>query len=87
MADLDKSLINIRYNQVLQRLESFGGGSPAWTPITPSHANPTQGLVHISYTTAQRNAIVNPTPGLVIYNTTTNKLNVYTTTWEQVTSA
>ena len=38
-------------------------------------------------TTTQRNAIVSPTAGMVIYNTTTNKLNVYTTTWEAVTSA
>ena len=38
-------------------------------------------------TTTQRNAIVDPRVGSVIYNTTTNKLNVYTGTWEAVTSA
>lgn len=37
-------------------------------------------------TTAQRNTIVNPGAGLIIYNTTTNKLNVFTTTWEAITS-
>ncbi len=38
-------------------------------------------------TTAQRDAIPSPTAGMVIYNSTTNKLNVYTTTWEAVTSS
>lgn len=37
-------------------------------------------------TTAQRDAIASPAAGLMIYNTTTNKLNVFTTAWEQVTS-
>jgi len=34
MADNDKSINNLRYNQVTQGLEGFGGGSPAWTPLT-----------------------------------------------------
>lgn len=38
-------------------------------------------------TTTQRNNIASPTAGMMIYNTTTNKLNVYTTAWEAVTSA
>jgi len=37
-------------------------------------------------TTTQRDAIPSPTAGMVIYNTTTNKLNVYTIAWEAVTS-
>lgn len=37
-------------------------------------------------TTTERDAITNPQAGQLIYNTTTNKLNVYTTAWEQVTS-
>lgn len=37
-------------------------------------------------TTAERNAIASPQAGLMIYNTDTNKLNVYTTGWEQITS-
>jgi hypothetical protein len=32
--DSDKSLSNLRYNQVTQGLEGFGGGSPMWTPLT-----------------------------------------------------
>lgn len=39
------------------------------------------------YTTAERDAIASPAEGRVIYNTTTNKLNVYTGTWEEITSA
>ena len=38
-------------------------------------------------TTAQRDAVASPTAGMVVYNSTTNKLNVYTTAWEAVTSA
>lgn len=38
-------------------------------------------------TTTQRDAIPSPTAGMVIYNSSTNKLNVYTTTWEAVTSS
>lgn len=36
-------------------------------------------------TSTQRDALT-PSAGMVIYNTTTNKLNVYTTAWEAVTS-
>jgi len=47
----------------------------------------TQGFLPPRMTTAQRDAISSPPAGLMIYNTTTSKLNVYTTAWEQVTSA
>jgi hypothetical protein len=33
MSDSDKSITNLRYNQVTQGLEGFGGGSPMWTPL------------------------------------------------------
>ena len=46
----------------------------------------TQGFLPPRMTTAQRDDITSPAAGLVIYNTTTAKLNVYTTAWEQVTS-
>lgn len=46
----------------------------------------TQGVLLPRMTTTQRDAITSPPTGLIIYNTTTNKLNVYTTVWEQVTS-
>lgn len=47
----------------------------------------TQGFLPPRMTTTERNAISSPPAGLMIYNTTTNKLNVYTTAWEQITSA
>jgi len=47
-----------------------------------------KGIVLPRMTTTQRNNIVNPVAGLEIYNTTTNKLNVYTgSAWEAVTSS
>lgn len=47
----------------------------------------TKGFLPPRMTTAQRNAISSPLAGLTVYNTTTNKLNLYTTTWEAITSA
>jgi hypothetical protein len=38
-------------------------------------------------TTTQKNAIASPTAGMVVYDTTLNKLCVYTTAWETITSA
>lgn len=42
MADSDQSLYNLRYNQVSQNLEGFGGGSPAWSLVTLNNVDPTQ---------------------------------------------
>lgn len=41
----------------------------------------TRGFLPPRMTTAQRDAISSPAAGLVIYNTTTSKLQVYTTSW------
>lgn len=38
-------------------------------------------------TTGQKNAIPSPTAGMVVYDSTLNKLCVYTTAWETITSA
>lgn len=47
----------------------------------------TQGILFPKMTTAQRDAIASPVIGLVIFNTTTNKLNVRgAAAWEEVTS-
>ena len=46
----------------------------------------TKGILFPRMTTTQRDAIPSPTGGLVIYNTSTNKLNLYTTAWEALTS-
>jgi hypothetical protein len=51
-------------------------------------ASTTQGFLPPRMTTAQRDAISAPPAGLMVYNTTTNKLNVRTaSSWEAVTSS
>lgn len=48
----------------------------------------TKGFLPPRMTSTQRDAISSPPAGLMIYNTTTNKLNVRTaSSWEQITSA
>lgn len=46
----------------------------------------TKAFVPTRMTTTQRDALTG-VAGMVIFNTTTNKLNVFTTGWEAVTSA
>jgi hypothetical protein len=46
----------------------------------------TKGFLPPRMTTTQKNAIATPAAGLVVYDTTLNKLCVYTTTWETITS-
>jgi hypothetical protein len=46
----------------------------------------TQGFLPPRMTTAQKNAIVTPSAGLVVYDTDLNKLCVFTTTWQTITS-
>ena len=64
----------------------FGTATPVASAIVEC-ASTTQGFLPPRMTTTQRDAISSPAAGLIIYNTSTNKLNVYTTAWEQVTSA
>lgn len=46
----------------------------------------TKGFLPPRMTTAQKNAIAAPAAGLMVYDTTLNKLCVYTTVWETITS-
>jgi hypothetical protein len=46
----------------------------------------TKGFLPPRMTTSQKTAIASPTAGLVVFDTTLNKLCVYTTTWETITS-
>jgi hypothetical protein len=46
----------------------------------------TKGFLPPRMTTAQKNAIATPAAGLMVYDTTLNKLCVYTTAWETITS-
>jgi len=46
----------------------------------------TKGFLPPKMTTAQKNAISSPVAGLIVYDTTLNKLGVFTTAWETITS-
>ena len=46
----------------------------------------TQGFLPPRMTTVQKNAIATPAAGLMVYDSTLNKLCVYTTAWETITS-
>jgi hypothetical protein len=55
--------------------------------LIASYQNSLPGLLTRNYTTTQRNAIAAPVPGLIIFNTTTQKLNVFAgSAWEVITS-
>ena len=47
----------------------------------------TKGFLPPRMTTTQKNAIVTPASGLMVYDTTLNKLCVFTTVWETMTSS
>lgn len=64
----------------------LGSSTPNAAAILQADST-TMGFLPPRMTTTQRDAISTPPAGLVIYNTTTNKLNVYTTAWEAITSA
>jgi hypothetical protein len=63
------------------------GGAPAASAAL-TVTSTTQGLLFPRMTTAERDAISAPAAGLVIYNTSTNKLNLrVAAAWEVITSA
>ena len=67
---------------------SVGVGGAPDSKAALTVTSTTQGFLPPRMTTTERNAITSPTAGLVIYNSTTNKLNVYTgAAWEVITSA
>jgi len=49
-------------------------------------ASTTKAFMPPRMTTTQKNAIASPTAGMVIYDSTLNKLCVYTTAWQTITS-
>ena len=59
--------------------------SPNASAITQIDST-TQGFLPPRMTTTQKNAIATPAAGLMVYDTTLNKLCVYTTAWETITS-
>jgi hypothetical protein len=68
----------------------IGGDPTTITHINSAQLNiesTTRGFLPPRMTTTQKNAIITPVAGLVIYDTTLNKLCVYTTAWQTITSA
>ena len=96
------TLINDRYFylQTSESSVGYGGGlvmqqNGGWASVGSATQVPssvfhitstTKGFLPPRMTTTQKNAIVTPAAGLVVYDTTLNKLCVYTTTWETITS-
>lgn len=82
--------INSGSGEAIGLLVENGGGVFGATTSNASAilelVSTTQGFLPSRMTTAQRDAIAAPGVGLVIFNTTTNKLNLYTGAWEAVTS-
>jgi hypothetical protein len=83
--------INFRQNNadkvVLASTGNLIVGSATDVPSAILNAtSTTQGVLFPRMTTTQKNAIATPAAGLVVYDTTLNKLCVYTTAWETITS-
>lgn len=70
----------------------FGGPTGFGTNTMSSSAqvqinSTSRGFLPPRMTTVQKNAIASPVAGLMVYDTTLNKLCVYTTAWETITSS
>lgn len=65
-----------------------GLGAPGTVQLAGNLAlsSTTKAFIPSRMSSAQRDALT-ASAGMVIFNTTTNKLNVFTTGWEAVTSA
>ena len=66
--------------------QTIFGSTTLVTSALVALSSTTQGFRPPVMTTAQKNAIASPTAGLIVYDTTLNKLCVYTTAWETITS-
>lgn len=60
------------------------GGAPVTSAILALNST-TKAFLPPRMTTTERNAISGPVAGMVIYNTTTSTLNIYTTSWGELT--
>lgn len=70
---------------VINNALSVGKGTAADSKAVVDMVSTTKGLLSPRMTTAQRDAIASPPTGLEVYNTTTNKKNIYNgTSWVEV---
>jgi hypothetical protein len=67
-------------------LRGSGDTHTAYNSALFSMKSTTKGFLPPRMTTTEKNAIASPDAGLVLYDTTLNKLCVFTTAWETVTS-
>lgn len=81
---LDNAALSIK--NILQSATTVGATTAPDASAVLEVKSTTQGFLPPRMTSTQRDAIATPAAGLIIYNTTTNKLNVYTTAWEVITS-
>ena len=44
MSDTDQSIYTLRYNQISQAIEGFGGGFPMWTNLVIQNPDPVAGI-------------------------------------------
>jgi hypothetical protein len=65
---------------------TMGANSNSNTSAVLDLVSTTKGFLPPRMTTTQKNAISSPAAGLVVYDSTLNKLCVYTTAWETITS-
>jgi hypothetical protein len=73
-------------NSFISTALSIGNQSAANASSILELTSTTKGFLPPRMTTTQKNAIASPAAGLVVYDTTLNKLCVFTTAWETVTS-
>jgi hypothetical protein len=62
------------------------GGNTAAASAILNVQSTTKGFLPPRMTTTEKNAIVSPAAGLIVYDTTLNKLCVFTTVWETIQS-
>ncbi len=76
--------ITIHYSQIPDEASvGIGTTSPAASAILDLSST-TQAFLPPRMTTQQRNAIAAPIPGMMIFNTTTQNLEIYTTGWGDI---
>jgi len=70
----------------LNTTDKLSVGAPVAPSAIAEIVSTTKGFLPPRMDTTQKNAIVTPAAGLIVYDTTLNKLCVYTTGWETITS-